>query len=37
VVALAGITRVTCAAALAMVWTESRGDKAARVRVRAAA
>ncbi|MGP3917622.1 MFS transporter [Nonomuraea sp. 10N515B] len=37
VVALAGITGVTCAAALAMVWTESRGDKTARVPARAVA
>ncbi|WP_371825933.1 MFS transporter [Nonomuraea turcica] len=37
VVALAGITGVTCAAALAMVWTESRGDKPARVPARAVA
>ncbi|WP_338089856.1 MFS transporter [Nonomuraea basaltis] len=37
VVALAGITGVTCAAVLAMIWTESRGDRAARVRARAAA
>ncbi|MGN9843977.1 MFS transporter [Nonomuraea sp. H19] len=37
VVALSGITGVTCAAVLAMIWTESRGDKAARVRARATA
>lgn len=37
VVALAGITGVTCAAVLAMIWTESRGDKTARVRAQAAA
>jgi MFS family permease len=37
VVALAGITGVITAAVLAMVWTESRGDKAAQVRAQAAA
>jgi hypothetical protein len=37
VVALAGITGVISAAVLAMVWTESRGDKAAQVRAQAAA
>ncbi|MFI6537651.1 MFS transporter [Nonomuraea sp. NPDC050547] len=37
VVALAGVMGVTSAAVLAMVWTESRGDIAARVRARATA
>ncbi|WP_342779260.1 MFS transporter [Nonomuraea turkmeniaca] len=37
VVALAGITGVTCAAVLAMIWTESRGERTARVRAQAAA
>ncbi|MFI6505678.1 MFS transporter [Nonomuraea typhae] len=37
VVALSGVMGVTSAAVLAMVWTESRGDIAARVRARAAA
>ncbi|MGI5285839.1 MFS transporter [Nonomuraea polychroma] len=37
VVALSGIIGVTCAAVLAMVWTESRGEKTARVPARAAA
>ncbi|MEU4545813.1 MFS transporter [Nonomuraea dietziae] len=37
VVALAGISGVTVAAVLAMMWTESRGDIVARVRAQAAA
>ncbi|MEV0386029.1 MFS transporter [Nonomuraea sp. NPDC050643] len=37
VVALAGVTGLTSAAVLAMIWTESRGDKTARVRAEAAA
>ncbi|WP_336215104.1 MFS transporter [Nonomuraea sp. LPB2021202275-12-8] len=36
VVALAGITGLTAAAVLAMIWTESRGDKPSRVRPQAA-
>ncbi|GAA2402649.1 MFS transporter [Nonomuraea africana] len=37
VVALAGVSGVTVAAVLAMMWTESRGDIVARVRAQAAA
>lgn len=37
VVALAGVTGVTTAAVLAMIWTESRGDSSARVGAQAAA
>ncbi|WP_308210467.1 MFS transporter [Actinomadura luzonensis] len=37
VVALSGIAGVVCAAVLAMLWTESRGDKTSRVRAEAAA
>ncbi|MDR8414382.1 MFS transporter [Nonomuraea sp. 3-1Str] len=35
VVALSGVMGVTCAAVLAMVWTESRGDESRRVRASA--
>ncbi len=37
VVALSGIAGLTAAAALALIWTESRGDTRSRMRPRAAA